>query len=128
MEPAVARGARLDQADPPSMMATSCIPVVIVDDGHAGTVEGLAMAVAVYGHGRFDLLHVGDWAAARSAAAHLAAGVVGASPGYWDRYSARRPRSSWPAMAPMGSEQCPGPGGRDGGRPPPRGPGGHRGH
>lgn len=57
-------------------MAAAPLPVVIVDDGHAGTVEGLAVAVAVFGQGRLDLIAVGDWTAVRAATAHLAAGVV----------------------------------------------------
>jgi AmiR/NasT family two-component response regulator len=67
----------LNHPDPPlTMMAAAPLPVVIVDDGHAETVEGLAVAVAAFGQGRLDLVAVGDWMAARSTAARLAAGVV----------------------------------------------------
>ena len=69
-----ARGA--PAADGSSTRAAAPLLGVVVDDGQARTIDGLAMAAAIFGHGRFELIYVDDPTAIPSPAVAPAAGVV----------------------------------------------------
>ena len=50
--------------------------MIVFDDGRAAGLDGLAVAVATFGHGRFQMVYVADPTAVRAAASHVSAGTV----------------------------------------------------
>jgi AmiR/NasT family two-component response regulator len=50
--------------------------LIVFDDGRAAGLDGLAVAVAMFGNGRFQMVYVADPMAVRGAADHVSAGSV----------------------------------------------------
>jgi len=57
-------------------MGAERVTLVVLDDGSAAGLDGVALAVAAFGHGRFRLTYAPDVAAIRAAAPRMRTGCV----------------------------------------------------